>query len=87
LGWTDQETIALVGGGHTLGRAHGNCPNADADGFSRPCTVFDTEWVPTKSPEGNDQWGTADPKSPYAYAKTFRLTADLTLIADPAYKE
>merc|ERR1712216_1002427 len=27
MGWTDQETVALVGGGHTLGRAHGNCPS------------------------------------------------------------
>jgi len=25
MGWTDRETVALVGGGHTLGRMHGNC--------------------------------------------------------------
>jgi len=25
MGWTDRETVALVGGGHTLGRTHGNC--------------------------------------------------------------
>lgn len=25
MGWTDRETVALTGGGHTLGRTHGNC--------------------------------------------------------------
>ena len=39
----------------------------------------------TKSPDGADQWGTKDSKSPYA--TTVRLTADLALITDPVYKK
>ena len=40
--------------------------------------------VPSKSPEGNDQWETADRSS--KYKDTFRLTADLALVSDPEYK-
>ena len=43
----------------------------------------ETVWVPSKSPEGNDQWMTGDDK----WADTFRLTADLALVTDPIYKE
>lgn len=39
---------------------------------------------PTQSPDGNDQWGTADRSSPWA--NTLRLTADLALVTDPVYK-
>lgn len=109
MGWTDQETVALVGGGHTLGRAHGNCPSkpegAECKGeytttagyegiwtrtpsqwnYDYFKAMFDTEWVPSKSPEGNDQWRTADSESPWA--KTFRLTADMALVNDPVYKQ
>ena len=86
MGWTDQETVALVGGGHTLGRTHGNCPNVNSvySHLSSSCNgeftttagyegawtrtpskwnydyfeaMFSPEWVPTKSPEGNDGHG------------------------------
>merc|ERR1712232_1017437 len=36
MGWTDRETVALVGGGHTLGRTHGNCNLADTKWASKP---------------------------------------------------
>ena len=44
-----------------------------------------TEWIPAKSPEGNDQWRTKDTSS--KWAKTMKLTSDLALVADPEYKE
>jgi catalase (peroxidase I) len=36
MGWTDRETVALVGGGHTLGRTHGNCNLAGTQWESFP---------------------------------------------------
>jgi len=46
---------------------------------------LDGDWVASKSPDGFDQWNTASPDS--KYAKTFKLTSDLSLTADPVYRE
>jgi len=110
MGWTAQETVALIGGGHTLGRGHGNCASKPATvteckgaytstaGYEGPWTrtpsswnydffdsILNDDWVASKSPDGLDQWNTASPNS--KYAKTFKLTSDLALAADPVYRE
>lgn len=42
----------------------------------------DSEWIASKSPEGNDQWaGTG------TWEGTMRLTADLALVTDETYRK
>jgi len=109
MGWTAQETVVLIGGGHTLGRAHGNCaskPDSMSDckgiytstaGYEGAWTrtpstwnydyfdaLLNEEWAASKSPDGFDQWNVADSNSKFAH--TFRLTADVSLAADPVYR-
>jgi len=108
MGWTAQETVVLIGGGHTLGRSHGNCRSDPDDeckgkytlsaGYEGPWTrtpsrwnhdffdsILNEDWVASKSPDGFDQWNTANSNS--KYAKTFKLTSDLSLAHDPVYRE
>jgi catalase-peroxidase len=39
MGWTDRETVAIIGGGHTLGRTHGNCNLAGTKWADKPYNV------------------------------------------------
>jgi len=106
MGWTDKETVALIGGGHTLGRNHGNCAGTSGEcigkytktsGFEGAWTrtpskwnydyfegLSEHEWVATKSPDGQDQWGPAPGDS--FTQNTMRLTSDLALWKDAKYK-
>jgi len=51
MGWTDQETVALIGGGHTLGRNHGNCAatNTPCLGEYTKTSGFEGAWTSTPS--------------------------------------
>merc|ERR1712176_324341 len=47
--------------------------------------LLNEDWVPVKSPFGNDQWWTADRNS--KYSRTRRLTADMSMVTDATYRE
>jgi len=53
MGWTDQETVALIGGGHTLGRSHGNCASKqnpeECKGKYTKTSGFEGAWTRTPS--------------------------------------
>ena len=46
--------------------------------------MFEGDWVPSKSPEGADQWNV--PGTDKKWSGILRLTADLALVSDPIYK-
>lgn len=124
MGHSDRSTVALIGGGHAIGKTHGACPNGGGNppnkafeeetpiykgtcgtgagddtftsGFEGAWTTkplewdneFFTEltaneWEVHEGPGGHNQWrikgGTGD-------KKIMRLTSDMALLEDPAYR-
>jgi catalase-peroxidase len=140
MAMNDEETVALIAGGHTFGKVHGahkpsDCVGPDPSGapleaqglgWSNKCgkgdaedtvtsglegawtaaptewtmmyltNLFAHEWEQTRSPGGAIQWipkgGQAANSVPDAHVEGKRhapimLTTDLSLKADPAYRE
>jgi catalase-peroxidase len=137
MGMNDEETVALIAGGHTLGKTHGQAgghhlgaapegagieeqglgwkssyktgkgkdaitsgleviwtvtPEKWSQGYFK--TLFENEWVLTKSPGGAHQFEAKNPlvKFPDAFDKTkfhapTMLVTDVALIKDPAYEK
>eukprot|EP00405_Crypthecodinium_cohnii_P021129 CAMPEP_0206482478 /NCGR_PEP_ID=MMETSP0324_2-20121206/38899_1 /ASSEMBLY_ACC=CAM_ASM_000836 /TAXON_ID=2866 /ORGANISM="Crypthecodinium cohnii, Strain Seligo" /LENGTH=404 /DNA_ID=CAMNT_0053960435 /DNA_START=40 /DNA_END=1254 /DNA_ORIENTATION=- len=114
MGWTDEETIALIGGGHAFGKSHGACPlgagkcgsgemqgkgnNTFTSGMEGPWTtaptVWDNEffrytleknWEKHLGPGGHWQWRIKDAQGDEA--KLMRLTTDMSIVEDPAFKK
>lgn len=82
----DQETVALVGGGHAFGKCH-----STSSGFEGPWTrdptnwsneyfgnLLTIEWEATKSPKGQPQFNSPD-------GALMMLTADIALTKDESY--
>ncbi|MDF2555843.1 MAG: catalase/peroxidase, partial [Microbacterium sp.] len=97
MGMNDEETVALIAGGHTFGKTHGAAPdtnlenNPEAAGLEMQGYAY--EWELMRSPGGGHQWrpingGGAD-MVPLAHSSGRReprmLTSDLALRVDPDY--
>jgi len=137
MGMNDEETVALIAGGHTLGKTHGAGPashvgkdpeaaDIEEQGFgwksdyksgkgadaitsgleviwtATPAkwshlfflSLFENEWVLTKSPAGAHQWEAKDPNmmvpdafDPQKKHKPTMLTTDLSLRMDPGFEK
>jgi len=123
MGHSDRSTVALIGGGHAIGKAHGACDkgpgNAPKEAFEQGTPIYkgacgsgkgadtttsgfegawttkplewDNEfftellgntWEVHIGPGGHNQWQIQGGSE----KKIFRLTSDIALLEDPAYR-
>jgi len=94
MGFNDQEIVALVGGGHTLGRCHKDRSNYAGPWTRAPTTVsneffrvlFEEEWQ-QKQKEGDKPWTGAQQFENKKGKDLMMLPADLTLKSDPEFRK
>mmetsp|Transcript_41349 Transcript_41349/g.66507 ORF Transcript_41349/g.66507 Transcript_41349/m.66507 type:complete len:312 (+) Transcript_41349:86-1021(+) len=87
MGFNDQEIVALVGGGHAIGRCHTSRSGFDGPWTRAPTTIsneffkrlFDEEWVQKK-------WGGPKQFVDKDTGKIMMLPADLALKSDPEFR-
>jgi len=94
MGFNYQEIVALVGGGHTLGRCHKDRSNYVGPWTRAPTTVsneffrvlFEEDWQ-VKQKEGEKPWSGAQQFENKKGKDLMMLPADLTLKSDPEFRK
>ena len=88
MGFNDQEIVALVGGGHAIGRCHPDRSGFDGPWTRAPTTIsneffkrlFDETWVEKK-------WNGPKQFVDKATGKIMMLPTDLTMKSDPKFRQ
>ena len=88
MGFNDQEIVALVGGGHAIGRCHPDRSGFDGPWTRAPTTIsneffkrlFEETWVEKK-------WTGPKQFVDKATGKIMMLPTDITMKSDPKFRE
>lgn len=88
MGFNDQEIVALVGGGHAIGRCHPDRSGFDGPWTRAPTTIsneffkrlFDEQWV-------EKTWSGPKQFVDKATGKIMMLPTDLTMKSDPKFRQ
>jgi catalase (peroxidase I) len=89
MGFTERETVALIGGGHAIGRCHKEASGFDGPWTRSPTTftnaffteLLDEEWVPKTLDTGNKQY--VDKKT----GELMMLETDMEILRDPEFSK
>ena len=88
MGFNDQEIVALVGGGHAIGRCHTDRSGFDGPWTRAPTTIsneffkvlFDEQWVERK-------WNGPKQFADKSTGNLMMLPTDMTMKTDPAFRK
>jgi cytochrome c peroxidase len=89
MGFTERETVAVIGGGHTIGRCHPQASGFDGPWTRSPTTfsnsffteLFGQTWVPKTLPNGKRQYVDK------ATGELMMLETDLAILRDPEFNK